>query len=202
MIKMFDKDVLTDDFMGEADLSLISFTPNEENIVSLELQDGGDAYLMKKIRRGKKIGSIRISFKFSYSSAHTVEERLLRRSKLQPVSSSSSANSSVKIKVPRKTGKGEKEKSRVHVLIVSGRNLAAADWNNNSSDPCCKMILGKEKHKTSTKQKTTNPTWNESFSFTWNESSSSILTVLVMSGMNKRNEHSTIKLYRKRRVSW
>ena len=31
MIKMFDKDVLTDDFMGEADLSLISFTPKMNN---------------------------------------------------------------------------------------------------------------------------------------------------------------------------
>ena len=48
---MYDKDILKDDFMGEACLFPNAFSPNVPHTINLELQDGGDPYLLKKKKK-------------------------------------------------------------------------------------------------------------------------------------------------------
>ena len=56
----------------------------------------------------------------------------------------------------------------VHVVLVQARDLMAMDAGD-TSDPYCKIILGKEKFKTKAINATVNPKWRESFDLYWFE---------------------------------
>ena len=181
---MFDKDILKDDFMGEVTMSLAVFPPNQHHVINLELHDGGDHYLKKKIKRGKKLGTMRVSFYFYYASNSSELERCLDTNGHSEVSSVTSSRKGMK-KSASTTVKIKRKKSIVNIMVVEAKNLKAVDWNNNTSDPTCKINIGKEKFKTSTKYKTVNPVWKESFSIGWDEAScTSPLAILIMSGRN------------------
>ena len=54
----------------------------------------------------------------------------------------------------------------VHVVVVQAVNLKAMD-KGISSDPYCKVSLGKEKHKTKTVNSCLSPKWKESMTLNW-----------------------------------
>ena len=54
----------------------------------------------------------------------------------------------------------------VHVVVVQAVHLKAMD-NGVSSDPYCKLSLGKDKQKTKTISATLNPKWKESLDLSW-----------------------------------
>ena len=56
----------------------------------------------------------------------------------------------------------------VHVLLVQARGVMAMD-GGTSSDPYCKITLGKEKVKTKVLNNTLNPKWREAFDLNWYE---------------------------------
>ena len=66
----------------------------------------------------------------------------------------------------------------VHVVLVQAQSLMAMDAGM-SSDPYCKLSLGKEKFKSKSKSETINPKWRESFDFNWYEEFDSELEVSV-----------------------
>ena len=70
---MYDKDILKDDFMGEACLFPNAFSPNVPHTINLELQDGGDPYLLKKKRKGKSIGTIEVTFMYNHAEYKKVK---------------------------------------------------------------------------------------------------------------------------------
>ena len=73
-MQVFDKDILaSDDFMGETYLLLKNFLPNTNQLVNLEIQDGGDSYLMKKCRKGRSIGTMEIRFNYTYQLNQSVK---------------------------------------------------------------------------------------------------------------------------------
>lgn len=181
---MFDKDLLKDDFMGEVTLSLSVFPPNQHHVINLELHDGGDHYLKKKVKKGKKLGSMRVSFYYYYVNSNLELGRFLDTNGHSEVSSITSTRKGGKKSTPS-TVKIKRKKSMVNIMVIEAKNLRAVDWNNNTSDPSCKVSIGKEKFRTSTKYKTVNPVWKESFSIGWDEAScTSPLVLLVMSGRN------------------
>ena len=65
-------------------------------------------------------------------------------------------------------GKNLKMTGMVHVLVVQARGVMAMD-GGTSSDPYCKITLGKEKVKTKTLNNTLNPKWREAFDLNWYE---------------------------------
>lgn len=73
---MYDKDILKDDFMGEACLFPNAFSPNVPHTINLELQDGGDPYLLKKKRKGKSIGTIEVTFMYNFAEYKKVKLRI------------------------------------------------------------------------------------------------------------------------------
>ena len=66
----------------------------------------------------------------------------------------------------------------VHVVLVQAHGLTAMDAGM-SSDPYCKLSLGKEKFKSKTKSETINPKWREAFDFNWYEEFDTELEVAV-----------------------
>ena len=66
----------------------------------------------------------------------------------------------------------------VHVVLVQAQSLMAMDAGM-SSDPYCKLSLGKEKFKSKSKSETINPKWRESFDFNWYEEFDNELEVSV-----------------------
>jgi Ca2+-dependent lipid-binding protein len=70
-------------------------------------------------------------------------------------------------------GKGGKGKAMtwsavVHVVLVQARSLMAMDAGE-SSDPYCKVALGKERCKTKSISCTIHPKWREAFDLYWYE---------------------------------
>ena len=56
----------------------------------------------------------------------------------------------------------------MHVLLVQARSVIAMD-GGTSSDPYCKVTLGKEKAKTKVINNTLNPKWREAMDLFWYE---------------------------------
>lgn len=56
----------------------------------------------------------------------------------------------------------------VHLVVVQASGLMAMD-NGESSDPYCKICLGKERIKTKSISNTVNPKWREAFDLYWFE---------------------------------
>ena len=56
----------------------------------------------------------------------------------------------------------------VHVLLVQARGVSAMD-GGTSSDPYCKVSLGKEKARTKVINNTLNPKWREAMDLFWYE---------------------------------
>lgn len=69
-----------------------------------------------------------------------------------------------------KNGKGKNMSwsAVVHVVVVQARSLMAMDAGE-SSDPYCRLSLGREKFKTKSISKTVNPKWREGFDLYWYE---------------------------------
>ena len=57
--------------------------------------------------------------------------------------------------------------AKIHIVLVKARGLAKLNSNGKSSDPYCKIALGKETVKSKMISKCTNPIWNEAFDFNW-----------------------------------
>ena len=66
----------------------------------------------------------------------------------------------------------------VHVVMVQARGLTAMDAGE-SSDPYCKLALGKERTKTKSISGTINPKWREGFDFYWFEEEDHELEITV-----------------------
>ena len=75
-------------------------------------------------------------------------------------------------------GKSMTYSSVIHVVLVQAQGLMAMDAGL-SSDPYCKLSLGKEKYKSKSKSETINPKWRESFDFNWYEELDNELEVSV-----------------------
>ena len=57
--------------------------------------------------------------------------------------------------------------AKIHVVVLRANGLEKLNSNGKSSDPYCKLSLGKETVKSKMISKCTNPIWNESFDFNW-----------------------------------
>ena len=57
--------------------------------------------------------------------------------------------------------------AKIHVVLVRAKGLAKLNSDGKSSDPYCKLSIGKETVKSKTIPKSTNPVWNEAFDFNW-----------------------------------
>ena len=75
-------------------------------------------------------------------------------------------------------GKGLSWSSVVHVVLVQARGLLAMD-SGESSDPYCRIGLGKESRKSKTISCTINPKWREAFDFNWYEELDSDLSITI-----------------------
>ena len=66
-------------------------------------------------------------------------------------------------------GKGSKNmtwSAVIHVVLVQARGLMAMDAGE-TSDPYCKIALGRERHKSKSISSTVNPKWREAFDLYW-----------------------------------
>jgi len=77
-----------------------------------------------------------------------------------------------------KGGKGLTWSAVVHVVLVQARGLLAMD-SGESSDPYCKISLGKERFKSKSISCTINPKWREAFDLYWYEEFDHELSVTV-----------------------
>ena len=71
----------------------------------------------------------------------------------------------------------------VNIMVVEANNLRSVDKINNTSDPYCKLLIGKEKIRTKIAMNTVSPSWKEMVSLNWFEGSNK-LVVQVHSGNN------------------
>ena len=121
--------------------------PNDMQVYKQEQKDLTDHYLKKKVKKGKKLGSIKVSFYYYYVTHNLELDRFLDTNGYSKSSSKTSSrkrarnSTSAAIKIKRK-------KSIVNLMVIEAKNLKAVDWNNNTSDPYCKISIGKEKSKT------------------------------------------------------
>lgn len=148
--QVYDKDIVgTDDFMGQADFDLTTCEIKKSNEVTLHLEDGGDEDLIRKNKKRKTLGYIIVRIILSPLTKEEYNE-ILRS---------------------QKDGKGAKQlrlTGVVHVLLVQARSVIAMD-GGTSSDPYCKVTLGKEKAKTKVINNTLNPKWREAMDLFWYE---------------------------------
>ena len=77
-----------------------------------------------------------------------------------------------------KDGKGKVWSAVVHVVLVQARGLLAMD-SGESSDPYCKIALGKERFKSKSISCTINPKWRESFDLYWHEEFDNELSLTI-----------------------
>ena len=80
-----------------------------------------------------------------------------------------------------KVGKGGKNKAWsavVHVVLVQARSLMAMDAGQ-SSDPYCKISLGRERFKSKSVSATVNPKWREAFDLYWYEEEGGELEISI-----------------------
>ena len=56
----------------------------------------------------------------------------------------------------------------VHVVLVQAHGLMAMD-DGRTSDPYCKVVIGKEKDRTKSIPSTVNPKWREALDLYWYE---------------------------------
>jgi len=151
LLQVYDKDLAgKDDFMGQVELKLDDCELNKASDHYLFLLDGEDETLMKKLRKKKTLGSILI------------------RIKITPISKEQYKEIAKREKLGRKGGKDKTWSSIVHIVLVQARELMAMDAGT-SSDPYCKISIGKESYKSKVIQQTLNPKWRESFDFYWYE---------------------------------
>ena len=147
--------------MGEVPIQLNRYLPNKNHLINIEVQDGGDAFLSKKCRKGKSIGTLEIRFNYTFqlnqntSADHIPIEHLNRD-----------------VKDPTK---------KVEVMIMEGKGLKAADRVSNLSDPYCKLSIGKVKIKTKVIYGTVDPQWKEQVHMIWPNDSRKML-LQIMSG--------------------
>ena len=74
-------------------------------------------------------------------------------------------------------------KGMVNIMVVEANKLRPVDKINNTSDPYCKLLIGKEKIRTKIAMNTINPSWKEMVLLNWFEGSNK-LVVQVHSGNN------------------
>ena len=152
--------------MGEVYIQLNKFLPNTNHLINLEVKDGGDAFLLKKCRKGRSIGTLEIRFNYTYQLNHNASADHI------PIE-----HFKRDIKDPAKI---------VEVMILEGKGLRAVDRVNHLSDPYCKLSIGKVKMKTKVIYGTVDPHWKEQVSMIWqNESRKMVLQ--IMSGEKLHN---------------
>ena len=173
--QVYDKDILgSDDFMGEVYIQLNKYLPNTNHLISLEVQDGGDAFLLKKCRKGRSIGTLEIRFNYTY------ELNLTQSADYVPIE-----HFKKDIKEPPKI---------VEVMVLEGNDLRPVDRVNHSSDPYCKLSIGKVKMKTKVIHGTLNPHWREQVSIVW-QNESRKMALQVMSGEKNVKETYFINVF-------
>ena len=168
LFQVYDKDILgSDDFMGEVCIQLNKYLPNTNHLISLEVKDGGDAFLLKKCRKGRSIGTLEIRFNYTY------ELNLTQSADCIPI---------------EHFKKDAKEPPKiVEVMVLEGNDLRPVDRVNHSSDPYCKLFIGKVRMKTKVIHGTVNPHWREQVSIVWQNEARN-MALQVMSGEEiKRN---------------
>jgi len=148
--QVFDRDLVgSDDFMGLAEFDLAGCDLEKSYELTLHLEDGDDEDLIKKNKKKKTLGYIVVRLVLSPLTKEEYNE-ILRSQK------------------DGKAGKNLKVTGVVHVLLVQARGVLAMD-GGTSSDPYCKVTLGKEKHRSKTINNTLNPKWREGMDLNWYE---------------------------------
>lgn len=160
--QVYDKDLVgTDDFMGEATLDLTSLQLGKMTGLVLDLKNGDNEDLIKKNKKRKPLGAINIKISLTPISKEDMNE-VLRAEKLNKGGKT----------------KGLTWSAVVHVVMVQARDLIAMDAGD-SSDPYCKISLGREKFKTKSISNTINPKWREGFDLYWYEEFDSELEMTI-----------------------
>jgi len=150
LLQVFDRDLVgSDDFMGLAEFDLAGCDLDKSYELTLHLEDGDDDDLIKKNKKKKTLGYIVVRLVLSPLTKEEYNE-ILRSQK------------------DGKAGKNLKVTGVVHVLLVQARGVLAMD-GGTSSDPYCKVTLGKEKHRSKTINNTLNPKWREGMDLNWYE---------------------------------
>ena len=168
--QVYDKDTIgSDDFMGEVYIQINKYLPNTNYLINLEVQDGGDAFLLKKCRKGRSIGTLEIRFNYTYQLNQNLSASF----------------------VPIEHFKGDIQEpaKKIEVMILEGKGLRAVDRVNHLSDPYCKLSIGKVKMKTKVIYGTVDPHWKEQVSMTW-QNESRKMALQIMSGEKVQTKKS------------
>merc|ERR1712142_351383 len=159
--QVYDKDMVgSDDFMGQAEFDLTACELHKSQEITLHLGDADDEDLIRKNKKKKTLGYIIARLVLSPMTKEEYNEVLRSQ----------------------KDGKGGKQlrlTGVVHVLLVQARSVIAMD-GGTSSDPYCKVTLGKEKAKTKVINNSLNPKWREAIDLFWYEELDDTLHITLL----------------------
>jgi len=208
-LQVFDKDLVgSDDFMGEATVDLTEMNLLKTEDFLLPLTDANNEDLIKKNKKKKTLGSIHLKVTMSPITKEEMNEFILTSEEFAKESavkrfsvvSRGDRNSGDSLKLSMSPADGEGEKfiqpdlqrilrhsktgkslswsALVHVVLIQARGLMAMDAGD-SSDPYCKIALGKERQKSKVIPCTLNPKWREGFDLYWQEDTDDQMEITI-----------------------
>jgi len=167
LVKVFDKDSLIDDAIGEARFPYADLLKIDENgkTMWLKLKKESKSMFRKKVLPA---GEIQIEFTSFASGEHA---EVAESREVSPRLDDDHFEDKVEDQdlpdgpaFPIRMAELPSEIPNFTLIVNSAKDIRSAD-KNGFSDPYCTLQVGKQRHKTKTKNKTLNPEWRESFTF-------------------------------------
>ncbi|XP_077969220.1 multiple C2 and transmembrane domain-containing protein 1-like isoform X2 [Styela clava] len=174
-VRVFDKDIISDDFMGASSFELQSLMEDEETELSLDLedQDANQSEELGRIHIAVTLVPITEDIRGGYIDAgHLSPEDFPDNMSVTSWKATSlSRSDSNASDISRRTTISEMRFKKMKVplgtatiQLVSGTDLPARD-SNGFSDPYVKLQMGKQRHKSKVCYRTLDPIWKEEFVF-------------------------------------
>ncbi|XP_069481167.1 multiple C2 and transmembrane domain-containing protein 2 isoform X2 [Ambystoma mexicanum] len=159
-VKVYDRDLTTDDFMGSACLALRDLELNKTTEKIFKLEDPNSLE--------EDMGVIVIDFTLS------IRQR----------DQKSNASSLQSLKLSESLGKNQLWNGTIRVTLLEGRNIP----EGGTPATFVRFRLGEQKYRSKTQYKGTNPQWRERFDFHYFSGRMGILDIEVCGMENKRHE--------------